>query len=185
MRELLLRRLVAAPRQKLAKHFSNRVEGRVLEKGPGRRLDPGVRRTRDLLMEALHQARFADPRLADDQRHLAFAFEGTFPAIHQQAQFVLAPDEWSQSSRRRRRFEPPAYSAGLDYPVKLDRPFDALERLRSAIFDHEQPGDQPMRIRGYQYRAGIGGRLHARGDIGRVAEYIGVLAGACANHHRA
>ena len=74
--------------------------------------------TRDLFMEALEQARFADSRFANDQRHLAFAFESMFPSIHQQAQFVLAPDEWSQSTRCRRRFEPPAYSAGLYYPVK-------------------------------------------------------------------
>ena len=95
-------------------------------------------------MEALHQARFADPRLADDQRHLAFAIERALPTIHQQAQFVFAPDEWRQPTRCRRRFEPPAHSARLDYPVKLDRPLDALKRLRSAILDHEQPRDQPM-----------------------------------------
>jgi hypothetical protein len=67
----------------------------------------------------------------------------------------------------------------------LDGPFDPLERLRSAILDHQQPGDLPMRIRAYQYRARSGGRLHARGDIGRVAEYIGLLARARADHHRA
>jgi hypothetical protein len=52
--------------------------------------------------------------------------------------------------------------AGL-LSVKLDRPFDALERLRSAIFNHEQPEDQPMRICGYQYRARSCRRLHPRG----------------------
>src|SRR6266446_3939637 len=132
----------------------------------------GVRRTRELFMEALYQARFADSRLADDQRHLAFAFEGTLPSTHQQAQFVFAPDKRGQSSRCRSRFEAPAYSAGLHYPVKLSRPFYALERLRSPILDHEQPRDQPMRICAYQYRARSCGRLHARGDIGRVAEYV-------------
>ncbi len=76
-----------------------------------------MRRTRDLLMEALHQARFADPRLADDQRHLAFAIQRPLPTVHQRAQFVLAPDERSQSAGCRRRFEPPAHSAGLDYAV--------------------------------------------------------------------
>jgi hypothetical protein len=34
--------------------------------------------------------------LADDQRHLPLAVEGTFPAIRQQPQLVFAPDEWSQ-----------------------------------------------------------------------------------------
>ena len=124
----------------------------------------------------------ASPMISAD---LAFALERALPAIHQQAQFVLAPDERSQSTRRGRRFEPPAHSAGLDYPVKLDRPFDSLERLRAAILDHEQPGDQPMRRVGDQHRAGFRGRLHPRRDIGRVAEYIGILARACAHHHRA
>ena len=35
------------------------------------------------------------------------------------------------------------------------------------------------------HRAGFGGRLHPRRDIGRVAEDVGLLAGARANHHRA
>ena len=51
----------------LPQHFGDRIEGRVLEKGAGARFDPGMRRTRDLFMEALHQARFADARFADDQ----------------------------------------------------------------------------------------------------------------------
>ena len=38
---------------------------------------------------------------------------------------------------------------------------------------------------GDQHRAGCRGRLHPRGDIGRVAEDVGVLAGARAHHHRA
>ena len=42
-----------------------------------------------------------------------------------------------------------------------------------------------MRCVGYQHGAGIGCRLHPRGDIGRVAEYVGLLAGARADHHRA
>jgi len=104
--------------------------------------DPGVPRTGDLFTEALHEARFADPRLAHYQRHLAFTVEGAFPTIYQQAKFVLSPDELGQSTRRRCRFEPSSHSARLDYSIKLDWPFDTLERLRSPIFDHEQPGDQ-------------------------------------------
>ena len=136
-------------------------------------------------MEALHQARFADARFADDQRHLALAIEHALPSIHQQAQFVLAPDERRQSTRSRGRFEPPAHSARLDYAVEPDRPFDAFERLRAALFDHEQPRDQPMRRIGDHHRARLRRRLHPRGDIGRVAEDVGVLARARANHHRA
>ncbi len=66
----------------------------------------------------------------------------------------------------------------------MQGPLHALERRRPACLDHKQPRDQPMRILGDHYRAGSGGFLHPRGNIGRVAEYVGVLAGARANHHR-
>jgi hypothetical protein len=69
--------------------------------------------SRYLFMEALHRVRFANPGIADAQCHLAFATERVLPTIHQHTQFVLAPDEWSQFTRCRRRFEPPAHSARL------------------------------------------------------------------------
>src|SRR6202035_4731816 len=110
--------------------------------------------------------------------------EDPFPPIYERAQFVLAPDERCQSMRRRGRFEPPSYTTRSNYAVESNRPLDALERLRSAIFYYEQPGDQPMGVRGYQYGAGIGYGLHARGDIGGVAEYVGLPARTRADHHR-
>ncbi|MFZ1121371.1 MAG: hypothetical protein WAN81_14180, partial [Candidatus Binataceae bacterium] len=64
----------------------------------------------------------------------------------------------------------------------MDRPFDALERLRSAIFNHEQPGDQPMHCVGDNHGAGFRDRLHSRGNIGRVAKYVAVFASTCAYH---
>jgi hypothetical protein len=80
-----------------------------------------MRRTLDLFMEALHQARFADPRLAD-QRHLPFTLEDAFPAIQQQAQFVPAADERGQSTRRRRGLEPPASLLLVSRTDKLRSP---------------------------------------------------------------
>src|ERR1700676_2887527 len=104
-----------------------------------------MRRPRDLFVEALHEARFADAGLADDQRHLTFTFERTLPSIHQRAQFVFAPDERSQATGRSRHVETSARSARPDYAIELERPFDALEFLRAAILDHEQARNQPMR----------------------------------------
>ena len=52
--------------------------------------------------------------------------------------------------------------------------------MRSPILDHEQPGDQPMRVCGYQYRARSCRCLHASSNIRSIAEYIGILAGASA-----
>src|SRR5712692_10084496 len=136
-------------------------------------------------METPQQARFADPGLADNQRHLSFTVQHAFPTIHQRAQFILAPDEWRKSSRRRDRFESSANSARLDNAIKLGRPFDALERLRAAVFDHEQPRDQPMHRVGDHHGARLRSPLHACRDIRRVAEYVGLLADARTNHHRA
>src|SRR5579864_5419001 len=96
MREVFLGRLVAAPRQKLAKEFAYRVEGRVLVKCSGRRLDPRVRCTCDLFTEALHQTRFADPRFSHDQRHLAFTVERALPTNH------VSPRDAAAASRRPR-----------------------------------------------------------------------------------
>ncbi len=87
--------------------------------------------------------------------------------------------------RRCPRFESSAHPARLDHPVKLGRPLDALERLRPTIFDHEQPRDEPMHCVGDHHGARFRSRLHARGDIGGVAEYVGLLAGARTNYHRA
>ena len=47
--------------------------------------------------------------------HLTFAFEGTFPAIHQQTQFVLAPTNGVSPCAAGGRLKPPSDSAGLDY----------------------------------------------------------------------
>ncbi len=77
--------MVAAPRQQFAEHLSDGIEWGVLEKRTGRGRHPGVRRIRNLFMKALHQARFADACLADDQCHLPFTLERALPTIHQRA----------------------------------------------------------------------------------------------------
>ncbi len=92
------------------------MKGRVLKKRCGSGRYRSVQRIRDLFVEALRQSRFANPRLADDQGHLAFTIQHAFPATYQQAQFILAPDEGSQSAGCR-RFQPASDSAGLDHAV--------------------------------------------------------------------
>ena len=72
------------------------MEGRVLKKWCGGGLQPVVW-GRQLFMEALKQARFADAGLADNQHHLPLALKRTFPTIRQQAQFIFAPDKGGQS----------------------------------------------------------------------------------------
>jgi hypothetical protein len=70
--------------QELSKQFGHWVKGGVLKERRGRSLGPGMRRWCDLLLEMLHQARFANPGLADDQYRLTLTLKRAFPAIHQQ-----------------------------------------------------------------------------------------------------
>src|SRR6185312_9949616 len=147
-----------------------RVEGRVLEKGRGRTLQPGMGMGPDLLAKALHQPRFADTGLAHDRDHLTVALAHPLPTTHEQPQFVLAADERRQPTRGGRGFEPPTHPADPGYPIELYRLVDALERTRGTVFNREEAGDEPIGRGGYQYRAGSGGFLYSRGDIGHVAE---------------
>jgi hypothetical protein len=122
--------------------------------------------------------------LADNEDYLTLTVKYLFPTMCQRTQFVLAPNEWGQATRLSRGLEPTAHFARSDYPIEWDQPVEAFERLRSAIFYDEKAGDQPVAIFGYQHRAGIGCCLHPRSDIGCLPEYVSVLTGARANHHR-
>ncbi len=143
-----------------------------------------MRRSRDLFVKALHQPRLADACLADDQRYLPFTTQRALPPVRQQAQLVLASDKWRQPPQCCCRFEPPTRTARLDYPVELERLFDAFERSRAKVFHHEHSRHQPMGRRGDYHRAGVGRRFHSRRDIRRIAEDIDCAAGAFAHHHR-
>ena len=112
------------------------------------------------------------PGLANNQRHLTLTLTDAFPAAQQRAQLLFAADERGQSAGCRCSFEAPAHPARPHDAIKLDRPLDALERLRAAVLDHEQPGNQPLRGVADHHSARLGGGLHARGDIRRVAERI-------------
>src|SRR5262249_22227003 len=77
----------------------------------------------------------------------------------------------------------PACYRGSDGPIELDWVLDALKLMRAAIFDYEQSRNELVHCRGNHDRIGFRRRLHARGDIGRIAEYIGLLAAASTTHH--
>ena len=54
----------------------------------------------------------------------------------------------------------------------VDRLGDALELVRAVVLGDEQPGDLTLHVGRDQHRPRLGQRLHARGDIGRVAEHF-------------
>ena len=77
----------------LLQHVGDRIKRRILEKWRGRAFEPGIGSSGNLFAKALHQARFADAGFADNRDDLTFALAHALPTIHQQTQFVLAPDE--------------------------------------------------------------------------------------------
>ena len=116
----------------------------------------------------LDQPRLADAGLADDQRELAFAFERARPAARQQRKFVLAADE----RRQARAAAAPAAAARPHDAIERHRRRHALEVMRALVLGDEQACDLPLHGRRDDDRARLRGGLHARGDIGRLAEHF-------------
>ena len=80
----------------------------------------------------------------------------------------------------RRDVEPAAHPARLHDAVERHRLAHALQHLRPAVLDHEQPADQALRRGGDHHRVGLGRALHARRDVRRLAEDLAAVG----DHHR-
>ena len=82
--------------------FGDGMQRRVLQQLRGRPLDPGVRRLRQPGAELLDQPRFAEARLADDQRELAFAAARALPAAREECRVPRRgrPAASARASRR-------------------------------------------------------------------------------------
>ena len=128
-------------------------------------------------MEFLDQPRLAEARLADDLHELPLAGPRALPAPQQHRDLFVAADQ------RRQRALPgaPSAAARAHDPIELRRLGHALQRLRAAILGDEQPGDLPLHLCGGTDRSRLRARLHAGGDIGRVAEHFARRI----DHHRA
>jgi hypothetical protein len=50
-----------------------------------------------MLLQDLHQPRFANPRFAAEQDHLPEAVLDLCPALQEQRHFHFPPDEWGQA----------------------------------------------------------------------------------------
>ena len=135
----------------------------------------GVRRLPQPVMKLLDQARFAEPRLTDDQHQLAVALPRPLPAPHQHRHLVVAADQ------RRELAGAGASSAAAraDDPEQNRRLGYTFQRVRAALFRHEQSGDLALHPRRDQHRAWLGERLHTRGDVRYVpVDFSGRI------HHR-
>ena len=139
---------------------------------------PRVGHRRQVLVQLVDEARFPDPRFAEDEDVLPLAVLRPLPAIDECRQLDLAADEARQASRR--DVEPAAYPARLHDAVERHRLAHALQHLRPAVLDHEHPGHQALRRGGDHDRVGLGRALHARRDVRRLAEDLAAVG----DHHR-
>src|SRR5438067_1573228 len=106
----------------LLQHIGDRIEGRILEKRSGRAFEPGIGSGCNFFAKALQQTRFANAGLAYNCNYLTLALAHTLPTIHQQAQLVIAADEWRQAAHRGRCGEAATHPAWTNYAVELERP---------------------------------------------------------------
>ena len=159
----------------LAAPFGDRMQRRILQQLRRRPLDPGVRRLAEAAVKLLHQPRLAQAGLADDQRELALAFARALPAPGEKIELLLAPDERRQSARP----AAPAAAARAHDAIERHRRRHPLELVLAAVLRHEQSGGLPLDRGCDEDRAGLGGALDPRGDIGRIAEHFA----RCVDHH--
>ena len=145
------------------------MERRALRVRRRAAFEPRVGHRRQVLVQLVDEARFSDPRLAEDDDGLPLAVRRPLPAIDERSNLDVAPDEARQVSRR--DGEPAAYPARLHDAVERHRLAHAFQLLRPTVLDHEQPADQALRRGGAHHRVGVGGALDPCRDVRRVPEH--------------
>ncbi len=126
----------------------------------------------------INKSRLADPGLADDLNELPVAASRALPALDEDPEIVVAPDE----RRLDARAGAPAAAAGAHDPMQYRRARNAFEFMRAFVFDDEQARDLSPHGRRDEHCSRLGGALHPSGEVGRVAEH---LAGGIHDHRTA
>ena len=142
--------------------------------------EPRVPLTLQARAQLAHDARFADPGFAREQHHLPFATLRQLPAVKQQAELVLAPDQRGQAGRVH-RLEAALGGADADHPPGPDWLGEALEMLRAEVGQLEQLAYEPPRPLADDDAAGLGDHLQAGREVGRLADHGLLLRGAVAD----
>jgi hypothetical protein len=129
---------------------------------------------------------FADPGLAGQQHHLAFALLRLLEAVEQHAEFVLAADERREAGRATRR-EPALRPAVAEHPPRPNCPAKASQLVPAQIDQLEQAAKQALRRCRDHHAAWLGKSLETCRQIWSLADHGFLLRGAradqIADHH--
>ena len=138
------------------------VEGRALV------AQPQVRRPLYPLADGPDGAGLADARLARQQNRLALAVLRPPPAVEQQGDLLLPPDQGRQAGRA--GLEPAFDRAPPDDAPGRHRVGETLQHLRPEIVEFEPAADQPPRGGPDHDRIGSRQGLQPGREVGRVAD---------------
>jgi hypothetical protein len=124
------------PPQQALEMIDDGVEGALLVIGRPTPLNAGVGHGGDVLFQHLHQAGFADTRLATEQHHLPQVGADLLPAPLQETYFFLPTDQGSQAAHRG-DVEPGLRPTLAQDLIDLQRLGDAFERWRPHRLIHK------------------------------------------------
>ena len=153
----------------LAAPFGDRVQRRILQQLRRRPFDPGVRRLAEPRAKLLDEARLADAGFADDRARAGPRLSRARSQRRRKRSSSSSRPTSGVSARAPKRRPPLARTMRKS----VDRLGHALERrARPCSSATNSPATWRCTFDGDQHRARLGERLHARGDIGRVAEHF-------------
>ena len=149
--------------------LNDRIEGAVLVIGRTAKLDARGSFRHDLLFECLHQAGFANARLATEQHDLACTCLWLAPSVAAAIPVPLLarPTALSHSDRHLKAALRFALS---DDSIHRQGSGDAFECLGTQVLTLKQAFHQPMRRRTDHHRVRLGQSLDPRGNVRRLAQ---------------
>ena len=128
-----------------------------------------IRLVADLLAQHRDNARFADACFAREQCDLALAFHRVAPAIHEQRDLMLAPDEGRHAHRACCLEAADVLRLAQHRPHGDGRP-KTFQDLRPQRLQLERAAQQSPRRLCDHKASRLGQRLQSRGQIGRLAD---------------
>ncbi len=138
---------------------------------------PGMRLRLEAIFQRGGEARLADALLAAEQDDASFALAYLAPTMQQKCKLFIAPEQRNLAAGAQnlatgaQRLEAAVGGTLAQHDPGADRPRIAFHLPAAVIAVIEQSTGQTLRAVGDDHRSGLGERLQACGQIGRVADH--------------